>query len=605
MVYILCHLLLSANSLLSRYIAGNEVCWVCVSVTITPSWRNQGGSVINATASADIVCPLWTRRGDSGACECGDNLGGVVNCDPSTLEVTILVCHCMTYSNVFNTTLVGHCIFNCLFLDYLYVGVDTCHSRNMHRRGQMCGRCEEGYAPPVYSYSLSCVECSDYNYNWLKYAAAAFLPLTGFYILVVIFRISVTSEAMSAYVLVSQIIAAPVHLRLLAIEEGSAKLPELYFKAFSSVYMLWNLDIFRSLYTPICLHPNMSMLQALALEYATAVYPLLLIFITYFLVNLHDRFRVIVRLWAPFYRCFARLRTEWDIRSSLIEAFGTFILLSYVKILNISFDILTPTALYDVHGNRMPSLYLYYDGTYEYFGRNHMPYAFLALFMFLVFNVLPLALLCLYPCQCFQRCLNLCRLQRHKLNTFIDTFVGCYRTEPRDCRYFAAFYLVLRIINLALFSITTSPLYYPLGGIVFIIAAILVAAARPYKFSTTFIDIDKILFALLSAMSFGMLSFGYVALLDPDLVIKKWYRYAAIVLLFPPLYGGGLLIYRLLPKRFLLKLKTLAQHCKCNRHGRNSERVELLPDRLEHSDWYSPRIHVPLNWRNKDFYKAS
>ena len=568
----------------------------CVGfVLVLLSLLHEGSSVTNATASADIVCPLWTRRGDSGACECGDNLGGVVNCDPSTLEVTILVCHCMTYSNIFNTTVVGHCIFNCLFLDYLYIGVDTCHSRNMHRRGQMCGRCEEGYAPPVYSYNLSCVECSDYNYNWLKYAAAAFLPLTAFYILVVIFRISVTSEAMSAYVLVSQIIAAPVHLRLLAVEKGSIQLPELFFKVFSSVNMLWNLDIFRSLYTPICLHPNMSMLQALALEYVPAVYPLLLIFITYFLVNLHDRFRVIVRLWAPFYRCFARLRTEWDIRSSLIEAFGTFILLSYVKILNVSFDILTPTALYDVHGNRMPSLYLYYDGTYEYFGRNHMPYAFLALFMFLVFNVLPLALLCVYPCQCFQRCLNLCRLQRHKLNTFIDTFVGCYRTEPRDCRYFAALYLVLRIINLALFSITTSPLYYALGGIVFIIAAILVAAARPYKFSTTFIDIDVILFALLSAISFGMLSFGYVALLDPDRVIKKWYRYAVFLVFLPSLYGGGLVIYRILPKRILLKLKTLAQHCKCNRQGRNSESVELLPDRLEHSDRYSPCIHVPLN----------
>ena len=568
----------------------------CVGfVLVLLSLLHEGGSVTNATASADIVCPLWTRRGDSGACECGDNLGGVVNCDPSTLEVTILVCHCTTYSNVFNTTVVGHCIFNCLFLDYLYIGVDTCHSRNMHRRGQMCGRCEEGYAPPVYSYSLACVECSDYNYNWLKYVAAAFLPLTALYILVGILRISVTSKAMSAYVLVSQIIAAPVHLRLLAMERGGTKQPELFFKAFSSVDMLWNLDIFRSLYTPVCLHPNMSMLQALALEYVTAVYPLLLIFITYFLVNLHDRFRVIVKLWAPFYRCFALLRTEWDIRSSLIEAFGTFILLSYVKILNVSFDILTPTVLYDVHGNRMPSLYLYYDGTYKYFGRHHMTYAFLALGMFLVFNVLPLALLCVYPCQCFQRCLNLCRFQRHVLNTFIDTFVGCYRTKPRDCRYFAAFYLVLRIINLALFSITTSPLYYPLGGIVFIIAAILVAAARPYKFSTTFIDIDVILFALLSAMSFGMLSFGYVALLDPDLVIKKWYEYAAIVLLFPPLYGRGLLIYRLLPKRFLLKLKTLAQHCKCNRHGRNSESVELLPDRLEHSDRYSPCIYIPLN----------
>ena len=91
-----------------------------------------------------------------------------------------------------------------------------------------------------------------------------------------------------------------------------------------------------------------------------------------------------------------------------------------------------------------------------------------------------------------------------------------------------------------------------------------------------------------------MLSFGYVALLDPDRVIKKWYNYAGVLLSFPPLYGGGLLIYRLLLKRFLLKLKTLAQHCKCNRQGRNSEVVELLPDRLEHGDQYSPCIHVPL-----------
>ena len=89
----------------------------------------------------------------------------------------------------------------------------------------------KGMLPPVYSYSLACVECSDYKYNWLKYAAAAFLPLTAFYVLVVIFRISVTSEAMSAYVLASQIIAAPVHLRLLAIERGGTKWPNLFFKS--------------------------------------------------------------------------------------------------------------------------------------------------------------------------------------------------------------------------------------------------------------------------------------------------------------------------------------------------------------------------------------
>ena len=34
-----------------------------------------------------------------------------------------------------------------------------------------------------------------------------------------------------------------------------------------------------------------------------------------------------------------------------------------------------------------------------------------------------------------------------------------------------------------------------------------------------------------------MLSFSYVALLDPDLVINKWYRYAVFLVLLPSLYA--------------------------------------------------------------------
>ena len=34
---------------------------------------------------------------------------------------------------------------------------------------------------------------------------------------------------------------------------------------------------------------------------------------------------------------------------------------------------------------------LYYDGTVEYFGRQHFPYALLAVTVFIVFNLLPIA----------------------------------------------------------------------------------------------------------------------------------------------------------------------------------------------------------------------
>ena len=34
---------------------------------------------------------------------------------------------------------------------------------------------------------LGCVKCEDYKYGWLKFIAAAFVPLTAFYILVIVF----------------------------------------------------------------------------------------------------------------------------------------------------------------------------------------------------------------------------------------------------------------------------------------------------------------------------------------------------------------------------------------------------------------------------------
>ena len=60
---------------------------------------------------------------------------------------------------------------------------------------------------PVYSYDLSCVECTDYKYNWLKYMAVAYGPLTVFYFIIIIFRISANSGSMIGYVTISQMVS--------------------------------------------------------------------------------------------------------------------------------------------------------------------------------------------------------------------------------------------------------------------------------------------------------------------------------------------------------------------------------------------------------------
>ncbi len=60
-----------------------------------------------------------------------------------------------------------------------------------------------GYAPAVYSYSSACVECKNYKYNWIKYIAIAYIPLTVFYVLMVLLKVSDNSSTMVVYVTVS------------------------------------------------------------------------------------------------------------------------------------------------------------------------------------------------------------------------------------------------------------------------------------------------------------------------------------------------------------------------------------------------------------------
>ena len=359
----------------------------------------------------------------STVCECGSDLGYIISCDNSSKHVEILEHYCMTYGNDNASLVVGKCFFlprahnTGRYLRYNLPCDPSLLDQNCRqhgRTGQLCGKRLDGYAAPVYSYNVSCVNCTDYTYSWVKYGAAAFLPLTILYIAVIVFRISVTSGILDVYILFSQMVSSPVFAYLYSTIHHNHKAFAVSFVA--SLYGIWNLDFFRLLYSPICIHPNMTTLQALALDYVIAVYPLFLIVITFFLVELHDdNFRIIVWLWKPFHHCFARFRREWDIKTSLIHAFCTFLLLSYVKFLSVSYGLLVPVQVFNVSGEKLTKDYLLLDGSVEYFGPTHLPFGVLALVVVLVFNVLPLILLCLYPCRCFHRCLHRCRIRCLKL----------------------------------------------------------------------------------------------------------------------------------------------------------------------------------------------
>ena len=316
----------------------------------------------------------------------------------------------------------------------------------LNREGQLCGRCKNGFAPPVYSYSLVCTNCTtDYHLNWLKYIGVAFGPLTIFCLIICVFHISATSPYLHGFVFFCQIITSSMWMRLIVnsdafVAPNNSKRTIAAIKAYLSILGIWNLDFFVTVYKPFCLSPNMTVVQAIALNYIIALYPLLLLMTALVLVRLHSRnVRFVVTLWKPFRAVLRPFLRNLDIQASLIESFATLFFLSAMKIQSVSVDLLAPTPLYYVDGKKSEELYLYLAGDVEYFGKEHFFYGSLAVFFLVTFLLLPVLLLFLYPSCFFQRLLNKIKCNSLALKTFMDVYQGSYKNgtdNTRDYRFF-------------------------------------------------------------------------------------------------------------------------------------------------------------------------
>ena len=142
------------------------------------------------------------------------------------------------------------------------------------------------------------------------------------------------------------------------------------------------------------------------------------------------------------------------------------------------------TRAYDVTGKALKKNYVLLDTSIEYFGSEHLPFAVFAIFVITVFVLLPfLLLLLLYPCCCFQKCLNYFGWMCQTLHILMDAFQGSYRIEPRDCRYFSAFYLLLRMLVIVQVQIFTSAVLFYASAMTSLIFAVVLAAFQPYKVS--------------------------------------------------------------------------------------------------------------------------
>ncbi len=473
-----------------------------------------------------------------------------VRCVNNSDVLWIQPCYCIYYDSHNNITLVGDCFYTCLYKNLtasggIYYPIPQQVTANssqinenvcnlipeIHRTGRFCSKCKKGYGLAAYSYKyLQCIPCHNYRLkNWIIFLVAALAPLTVFYVVVILLRIHISSSYLNCLVFVVHCLTLPIQQRVLlgstyVSTKESHSLVELYLiKVELTIYGAFNLDFFRAFFPDICLHPDLNFMSIASLDLIIALYPFLLIGVTYILVQLFDRLCSVVNLKIAVKKIFNCYDYRIS-RNSIVETFATFILLSNIKILGVCCDLLFPSVA--IRSDGKTEQFLYYDGSIEYFGSRHLPFALLAIVVGFIFVLLPFLLLLFYPWAPFQKVLGFFKVRGHGLHIFMDIFQGSYRTHPRDLRVFSAYYPFLRfILTFGVVYFRDIGFWIPVNGVIILLSIIAVVIFQPYK-NPQHNQRDII---LLLELTFIYMS--YTLLLLSTTLAKQWLRFTQVLLI--------------------------------------------------------------------------
>ena len=510
-------------------------------------------------------CPLGMQlNSTSGTCYCSNALmfNGLISCFESNFSTSIRKggwIGVINASNVSNTTVAAECPY-CSSIDkdqLSHLEGDICSSIN--RSGVLCGDCIEGFGPAVFTSPIQCCNCSaNPQYRWALYFFTDFFLVTVFFLLLVILNVSITSGPANSYVFFAQVISTGFN--------GYEILPSSYtfWKVLQDisviVYDIWNLNFFRPLLPAYCLNESLNSLQLLSLGYVTALVPIFLILLLYFVIALYDKgFKPVFFVCRPIVTCFAKVRRTWNVKRSVIHAFASFLVLSYTKFAVVSFLLLQPKPLVN-HDGKSVGLVVYYYGSMEYFSSHHAPYVAISLLVLLTFVAVPPIIL-IYPTilRLVVKCTNSPMLERispgRRMQHFLDVMQSCYRdgTNNRtvdaqevldqhsngtevslrnscdlsDYRWFSGLYFIFRIVFLCV--TVMSPNWFAqfiLQQFLCIASVLCFTIFRPYK-NNAYNNLDCVMFSILSCINAVNAYSYYLVVIEEsvslDILVLKYF----------------------------------------------------------------------------------
>ena len=353
----------------------------------------------------------------------------------------------------------------------------------MNRKGLLCRDCIDGFGPSVTSLGYKCSNCTDAWYGIPLYLAVELVPITLFYLIILVFKIHLTSAPIVLFILYHQsIMNFDIGLRILLTQTKGP-----LFKCFHLFCGVWSLDFLRFVMPPFCISSKLQLAHIEFFGCIPLVSVLCLIFLTWICLELHGRnCRFLVVLWRPFHRYFVKIQRVWDKTSSLVDVFATFFLLSHGRLMYQVVTFLHCQSLYyskdGVLGRQSVLTFM----PFVECGHHSYPKLIFSVLVLLVFNAIPLLLLVCYPFKPFRMCLSKIKLERLFVTIFVEKFHGCYRDGldgGRDMRSFSGLYYVMAIIlysNLRIKQLLHI-LRWQYQSLIFLSFSLLIIIVRPYK----------------------------------------------------------------------------------------------------------------------------
>lgn len=581
-----------------------------------------------------VSCTSKHAVGQTCDCVCISIPG--TNCNDTTKEAYLHQFNCVTYSSDNNSLLTSA---RCPYNHKVNLSLTNISDLNdqvcgkVYRRGYLCNECKEGYGVSVNGYDYSCVWCKGKGkYNWALFLLLELGPITLVCFLVVLFRVRLVSPSMNAFVFFSQIVSIKYYhnsncwlFGVDYVHHPSLSIPVFF------LYGIWNLDFFREVVPSICLHESLNTLHVLVINYVKAFYPMLVLMVCFICIKLYDRHvRVIRFLWKPFHSCLKVIYRDRKPTTSMIDAFTTLIVLSYTKIMYVSFPLTSVEPIHQVSADGIVTeekYYYYFHQSLNYsVYSSNIVYFLLGVMALIVFVGFPPLFLILYSFHFVQSYTDRLNTRlRIALGTFADSFLGAFRDGTdgdRNCRWFGGAYLLFRVIIFGVY-ISQSPWLnqYFIQQILLTLAILLFAIVRPYKIDFyNYLDVSFFTFlAILNSM--GFYNSQQVSMSGRVNTTVFYINY--ILMYLPMLYLTLLLVYRILlwsgHIQQLTMLKRTREHIVNEFVSEEKERAydseitlpydenEELPDRLVHPHLYnslSPMSTMQSDVKQRSSQKA-